>query len=202
MKSYAEVLSEERIGAGLSLRQLGEVAGLDHGYLSRIESGDIKRPRRTNVIRLADAIARHTDPDQRVATQERLRSRLLRAAGLAESSQPIITDVKRRFAARLREEDLQEHQIEAALNRVTIATMQRVLSGEEPIEKYPLSALHDPEAKLNFDQETVVLPGYEETIQAGQGASIRVTFKLTPTQRAQLTTIARLIGQIVSDRSS
>lgn len=197
MTPFAKALIAEREGAGLTLRQLSEASGLDHGYLSRLEKGKTKQPRRATVIKIADAIARLTDKAGLVATQERLRRLLLRAAGLSQSSKSVLDDIKRRFATRLEEEGLQPHQVEVALNHVTVTTMQRVLSGDEPIEKYPLASLHDPAAKLNLAQEVVVLPDYAENFQAGKRAAIRVSGQLNDSQRDLLGTIALVVQKVV-----
>lgn len=200
MTQFARALAKEREGASLTLRQLSEASGLDHGYLSRLEKGKTKQPRRSTVISVADAIARLTDRADLVATQERLRRLLLQAAGLSEPSKSVTDDIKRRFAIRLKEEGLQPRQVEVALQRVTLTTMQRVLSGDEPIEKYPLASLHDPAAKLNLAQEVVVLPDYAENFPAGKRAAIRVSGQLNDSQRALLASIARLVRQVVEDQ--
>ena len=200
MSNFAKALLAERKGAGLKLRQLSEASGLDSGYLSRLANGKTKQPRRATVIKIADAIARLTDRADLVATQERLRRILLQAAGLSEAPESVLEDTKRRFATRLEEEGLQPHQIEAALDRVTVTTMQRVLSGDEPIEKYPLASLHDPAAKLNLVQEVVVLPDYGENFSAGKRAAIRVSGQLNDSQRALLASIAKLVRHVVEDR--
>ncbi|MFI6700276.1 helix-turn-helix domain-containing protein [Streptomyces sp. NPDC050509] len=40
----------------LGLRALAERTGLDRGYLSRVERGQVRRPKRERVQRIADAL--------------------------------------------------------------------------------------------------------------------------------------------------
>jgi transcriptional regulator with XRE-family HTH domain len=41
---------------GLSVRELAELAGIDDGYLSRIETGDRNNPSEAIILRIAEAL--------------------------------------------------------------------------------------------------------------------------------------------------
>ncbi|WP_240901320.1 hypothetical protein [Thioalkalivibrio sp. XN279] len=127
---------------------------------------------------------------------------MLVAADLWDEFLPDPDDTRNRFAALLRREGYQEKQIEAALASVSPQTMSRVLSGEERIQKYPVSALTNPEAKLDLSQEAVVIPDFSYTFGAGLRAQILVSGELTDEQQRVLETVAKLIHQILPRPSS
>jgi HTH-type transcriptional regulator, competence development regulator len=43
-KRCGEILKQLRLARGLSFRELGSLAGIDHAYIYRLEKGDQKRP--------------------------------------------------------------------------------------------------------------------------------------------------------------
>jgi transcriptional regulator with XRE-family HTH domain len=49
-------IRKAREAAGLTLRQLAEAAGIDHGYLAHIEAGERAKPGADVLQRLADAL--------------------------------------------------------------------------------------------------------------------------------------------------
>lgn len=50
-----------REAKGISQRKLGEIVGLDSGYISRIERGEFKPPSEEKIVAIADALAGNRD---------------------------------------------------------------------------------------------------------------------------------------------
>lgn len=80
-EGFGSVLAELRQARRLSQARLAEMAGFDHSYVSRLETGS-RNPGRDSVVSLAEAMALPTDE----------RARLLRSAGFAgdERSDPAV----------------------------------------------------------------------------------------------------------------
>ena len=200
----AEAVKETRAFVNISLKKLATASGLDSAYLSRIETRKIRNPGIENVLKIADGLARAKD--NRLASQEEFRQKLLRAAGLEDESPPDAESVRQRFSARLSKEGLTRKQIQAAVDQVSLPTMRRVLDGDEPLEKYPVSALYDPEVRLDLNQDVVFIPGDEsdqnavETFPAGTRASFTVHGGLSESQRSLLRSVGKLIEKIVSEK--
>jgi transcriptional regulator with XRE-family HTH domain len=63
--AFGAVLKELRERAGLSQNQLAKLSGLDHSYLSRLESGQ-RHPSYDAVARLAKVLARDKQERERL----------------------------------------------------------------------------------------------------------------------------------------
>lgn len=195
-EQFAAALRAERETVGLSLRGLADAAGLNPGYLSRLEAGQIT-PQEENLVKLADALAMAVD--NRAATRETFRARLSEAAGRLPRRGAATDQVRQEFASRLRMEGLGDLQVQVALENVSVPTMVRVLKGEEPLEILPVNRLHDPDAVLNLDQEVVVIPDSTHDIRAGTRASIHVTGPMSIRQKEQVRLIAKLLASVLDD---
>nr|WP_276610914.1 helix-turn-helix domain-containing protein [Wenzhouxiangella sp. XN24] len=195
MATFGDVLKKEREVAGLTFRALGKATGLNHGYLSKLESGGVQ-PRKKNVILISDALAKCSG--QEGYAKEAVRERLLAAAGLSKMRQSVEQEIRDRFASLLENEGLQDHQIKEALEKVTTVSMQRVLAGDDQLHIRSLSASSDMNIISDLGQEVVVLSESEHCVRAGRRGEIRVRGEITPDQRDQLETIAKLIGQVLA----
>jgi predicted transcriptional regulator len=194
MNTLGEALKREREIAGLTLRALGEAAGLNHSYLSRLEKGDIQ-PRKKNVIKIADALAKRSI--EGLKAKETYRERLLVAAGLSEISPDVDTEIKERFAALLRKKGFTAYQIEQALNKVTTISMQRVLAKKERLQSLPIKEITEDVLERHRGEQIVVLSESGHRFKAGKRGEIRVDGDVSSTQHSQLETIAKLIGQVL-----
>ena len=135
-------LTEIRESVKISLRKLAEEAELDPAYLSRIERGEIQRPGRETIEKIAAALCRMKE-FQEADCEELNRQLLLKAKyklsidelGLKphQSNTIIIEEL---FAQRLRDIGVAETFILDLKEDVSVHQMSKVLSGEEPL---PLS---------------------------------------------------------------
>lgn len=131
-KGFGETLRELREARDISLRALADAAGMDPAYLSRIENGKTGVPKKATVERLARALCEQQDLFGEECKQ--LERQLLGAADHLQSREDLIDDLADRFGARLREQGFPENLIDDALARVPLATMRKVLLGEEKLE--------------------------------------------------------------------
>ena len=69
--SFGAWLRDQRQAAGLSLRDLGQRADLDHTYLSKVEAGKVPPPTDEAVQRLARALGDEEGVGAALATEER-----------------------------------------------------------------------------------------------------------------------------------
>lgn len=60
MKSFASVLKESRLRAGLTQKELANQIGLDHSYISKIERSAADPPSRDKVLAMADSLGLET----------------------------------------------------------------------------------------------------------------------------------------------
>lgn len=195
-ETFAQALRAERDRASLSLRRLAETAGVNPGYVSRLEAAQIT-PQLPNVLQLADALAEAAS-DRAPATRERIRTRLATAAGHIPSGKGAIADLKDRFEALLKERGLDVRQIAVALDSVSMATMRSVLNGDERLEIARPGEPGGATVASLPGEEIVVLPPTEHQFPAGPHASITVRLPLTRQQRQQVTLIAQLLRSILS----
>jgi transcriptional regulator with XRE-family HTH domain len=120
----------ERLSAGL--RGIAAEAGMDPAYLSRVETGTI-RPKRETVERLASALCAQDGVGE--AACREMRRALLDAAGHPLPHDEVLDSLEDQFAALLRStHQLGEVAVRSALEQVPLATMRRVLAGEEDLE--------------------------------------------------------------------
>ena len=134
-------LTEVRENVKTSLRKLAEEAEIDPAYLSRIERGEIQRPGRETIERIAAALCRMKELQE--AECEELNRRLLLKAKYKLSDAALLglkphqsITIEELFAQRLRERRVPEPFVLAAKKNVPVHQMSKVLSGEEPL---PLS---------------------------------------------------------------
>ena len=132
-------LTEIRESVKISLRKLAEEAELDPAYLSRIERGEIQRPGRETIEKIAAALCRMKELQE--AECEELNRRLLLkakyklsdAALLGLKQHQISATIEELFAQRLRDRGVPEPFVLDAKKKVPPHLMSKVLSGEEPL---------------------------------------------------------------------
>jgi transcriptional regulator with XRE-family HTH domain len=131
-KSFGELLREIRENLSISMRSLAGSADMDPAYLSRIENGKTGAPKQETVERLADALCKEHQLEQ--VDCERLTRQLLVSADHLQEGEELIDDLANRFSDRLRDAGFPEENIDEAMARVPLATMRKVLLGEEKLE--------------------------------------------------------------------
>lgn len=191
---FGDLVKVERTRKGLSLRQLAQLAGLNPGYVYRLESNAVT-PKEENLLKLADALA--TAGDKTPQTRERYRRELAEAAGKLQTDPDGVSAIKSDFAARLKAEGLAKAAIDVALEAVSLPTMVRVLRGEEPLS---IDRTGNPAllvAAQGRGEDVVVIPKAEHEFRAGDRAVINVSGALSPEQQEQLRLLARVVQSIV-----
>ena len=121
-----------------SLRKLAEEAEIDPAYLSRIERGEIQRPGRETIEKIAAALCRMKE-FQEADCEELNRKLLLKAKyklSIDELGLKPHQSIEELFAQRLRDLDVPETFILDLKEDISVHQMSKVLSGEEPL---PLS---------------------------------------------------------------
>jgi len=81
----AELISVARELKGWTLRDLDKASGVSHAMISQIETGKVRNPSFTTVVRLVDALGISLD---RAATAEREKLKILRKSGVWEPEEP------------------------------------------------------------------------------------------------------------------
>lgn len=194
-ETFGSLLTRERESLGFSIRKLAGLAGLNPGYLSRLEAGKIT-PQEENLIKLADVFGVAAGQGQ--AARETYRRRFADAAGRVPKKAEQISKIKDEFEAILKLEGLAKAEIQSALEAVSLPTMIRVIRGEEPLT---IMRHGDPRASAaairDREDEIVVIAQHESEFKAGSRASIRIMGALGPEQQAQIRIIAKLIESIV-----
>ena len=147
-------LTEIRESVKISLRKLAEEAELDPAYLSRIERGEIQRPGRETIEKIAAALCRMKEFQE--ADCEELNRQLLRKAkyklSIDELGLKPHQSIEELFVQRLRDLDVPETFIHDLKEGVSVHQMSKVLSGEEPL---PLSIknIDDPSHIKELNKE-------------------------------------------------
>jgi len=132
INDFGNSLRKTREEIGVGLRAIAADAGMDPAYLSRVETGTI-RPKRETVERLAGALCAQEGVSEHACSQ--IRRALLDAAGHPLPHDEVLDSLEDQFAALLQSTgQLGEAAIRSALERVPLATMRRVLAGEEDLE--------------------------------------------------------------------
>lgn len=131
-QSFGELLREIRRNRRITMRTLASSADMDPAYLSRIENGKTGAPKRETVERLAQALCEEQLLEQ--GECDELTRQLLVSAGHLQGRKELIDDLSDRFSSRLRDEGFPEENIDEALAKVPLATMRKVLLGEEKLE--------------------------------------------------------------------
>ena len=121
-KSFGSTLKSNREMRGISRPALGM-----EGQLIRLEEGETKRPRKTTVNRIADALSNKASDN--ALERSRLLDELMRSAGHAENINEHIDRLKIRCVERLRRTDdagWSEHEIHTIVDHLKPATLQRI----------------------------------------------------------------------------
>ena len=154
-KSFGELLRKIREDLRISMRSLASAAEMDPAYLSRIENGKTGAPKQETVARLADALCKEHQLEQ--VDCERLTRQLLVAADHLQEGEELINDLSDRFSDRLRDEGFPEERIDEAVARVPLATMRKVLLGEEKLEigYWPEFPVEEMQARIDAGEEVI-----------------------------------------------
>ena len=189
-----DLVNQERTRLGLSLRQLAQLAGLNPGYVYRLQSNAVI-PKEENLLKLADALAAADDNTPK--TREKYRRKLAEVAEKIPTNPDEVAAIKTDFASRLKAEGLHKKAIDVAVKEVSLPTMVRVLKGEEPLlidhEGNPALLA----AAQERGEEVVTIPKAEHEFRAGDRAAIHVSGALSPEQQEQLRLLARVVQSIV-----
>jgi transcriptional regulator with XRE-family HTH domain len=204
-------LRDLREAGGVSLRGLAKETGFDAAYLSRVERVLSPPPRRENIHKIAEALCKLQD----LNTEEcqKLKRTLLDSAKQLTNHKDLISDLRYRFADRLREEGLQESFIRDTMIKVSLNDMEKVLSGEEPLEIAPANSISAAEIKRRESKgESVkeirdrpfpskrIRPANRRRFRAGMRAFIEVDGILSAYQIEQLRSITPLIRTILNSK--
>jgi len=213
---FGYFLRDIRENGNISLRKLAQETHLDPAYLSRMEREMSPAPRTEVVQRIAKALCGLQNLS--MAECEKLKRDLLDSAGQLTDNADLIDDLKQRFAERLRDQGIAESYIIDAVNKVSLETMDRVLSGQEKLEiadmgSLSLNEIKDRESKgeeihsLKKKKACVPLPPrrvsktVEKTkLQAGSRAFIEVDGGLTSHQEELLRSVANTVRFILKGK--
>ena len=208
---FGYVLRDLREAGGISLRGLAKETGFDAAYLSRVERVLSPPPRRENIHKIAEALCKLQELN--VEECQKLKRTLLDSARQLTNPKDLISDLRYRFADRLREEGVQESFIRDAMMKVSLNDMEKVLSGEEPLEIAPANSISAAEIKRReLKGESVkelrdrpfpsrrIRPSNRRRFQAGTRAFIEVNGTLSSYQISQLRSVAPLIRNILDTK--
>jgi len=131
-KSFGSTLRDIREDGSISLRGLAKETGLDAAYLSRVERELNPAPKAEVIQKIAQTLCNIQQLD--TAECEKLKRTLLKSSEQLADHSDLIRDLKHRFADRLRDEGVEESYIIDAIKKVSLESMEKVLSDEEPLE--------------------------------------------------------------------
>ena len=131
-KSFGGSLREIREDGGISLRSLAKESEVDAAYLSRIERELNPAPKVEVIQKIAETLCQLMLLD--TANCEKLKRTLLESSEQLADHTDLIKDLKHRFADRLRDEGVEEPYIIDAIKKVSLESMESVLSGNEPLK--------------------------------------------------------------------
>ena len=131
-KSFGSTLREIREDGSISLRSLAKVAEVDAAYLSRVERELNPAPKAEVIQKIAETLCQSMELD--TANCEKLKRTLLESSEQLVGHSDLIRDLKHRFADRLRDEGVEEAYIIDAIKKVSLESMENVLSGKEPLK--------------------------------------------------------------------
>ena len=210
---FGYALRDLRESGGITLRGLANETGFDVAYLSRVERVLSPPPRRDNILKIAEALCKLQDLNPEAC--QKLKRTLLDSARQLTNPKDLISDLRYRFADRLREEGVQESFIRDAMMKVSLDDMEKVLSGEEPLEIAPANSISAAEIKSReLKGESVkelrdrpfsnkrIRPSNRRRFQAGVRAFIEVNGALSSYQINQLKAITPLIRTILNSKLS
>ena len=132
LTKFGKTLREIREDGNISLRGLAKETGLDAAYLSRVERELNPAPKAEVIQKIAQILCNIQQLD--TAECEKLKRTLLKSSEQLADHSDLIRDLKHRFADRLRDEGVEESYIIDAIKKVSLETMEKVLSDEEPLE--------------------------------------------------------------------
>ena len=203
-----------------SLRKLAEEAEIDPAYLSRIERGEINRPGRETIEKIAAALCRMKE-FQEADCEELNRQLLLKAKyklsidelGLKphQSNTIIIEEL---FAQRLRDIGVAETFILDLKEDVSVHQMSKVLSGEEPLPLSINKKAKEDDSSMTFEDSdsdyikkisNLILRDApqrsqrdeERKFRAGARAFIQVDGELTSSQEEQIRALTAVVRSIL-----
>ena len=208
---FGYVLRDIREVGKISLRALASETGFDSAYLSRVERSLSPAPRNENIHKIGEALCKLQNLD--VDGCAKIKRTLLDSARQLTNHRDLISDLKFRFADRLREEGVQESFIRDAVMKVSLDDMEKVLSGEEPLEIAPANSISAAEIKRRESKGESVKeirdrpfprsrtrPSNRRRFQAGTRAFIEVNGSLSAYQTEQLRSITPLIRTILNSK--
>lgn len=204
---FGYYLRDLREISGASLRKLAQEANLDPAYLSRVEREMSPAPRIEIVERLAKALCEIQDLP--IIDCEKLKRDLLDAAGQLIDNKDLVDDLKQRFAERLRAQGITESQIIDVVSKVDLATMSRVLSGEEKLEIRSVDSisLNEIKQRESKGEEVHLLPTKRSNktvnktkLRAGSHAFIEIDGDLSTNQEELLRSVANTIRIILKEK--
>ena len=132
LTNFGKILREIREEGNISLRGLAKETGLDAAYLSRVERELNPAPKAEVIQKIAQTLCNIQQLD--TAECEKLKRTLLKSSEQLADHSDLIRDLKHRFADRLRDEGVEESYIIDAIKKVSLESMEKVLSDEEPLE--------------------------------------------------------------------
>ena len=132
LNNFGKILREIREDGNISLRGLAKETGLDAAYLSRVERELNPAPKAEVIQKIAQTLCNIQQLD--TAECEKLKRTLLKSSEQLADHSDLIRDLKHRFADRLRDEGVEESYIIDAIKKVSLESMEKVLSDEEPLE--------------------------------------------------------------------
>ena len=209
-------LTEIRESVKTSLRKLAEEAELDPAYLSRIERGEIQRPGRETIEKIAAALCRIKELQE--ADCEELNRQLLIKAKYKLSIDELGLSIEDLFAQRLRDGGVAEPFVLEAKKNVSPHQMTKVLSGELPIN---INNIDGASNKISPDFSSIPVEDSdsdyinkisnfiirdapqrsqrveERKFRAGARAFIQVDGELTTSQEEQIRALTALLRSIL-----
>ena len=132
VKSFGRTLREIREDGSISLRSLAKESEVDAAYLSRVERELNPAPKAEVIQKIAETLCQIMELD--TANCEKLKRNLLESSEQLVGHSDLIRDLKHRFADRLRDEGVEEAYIIDAIKKVSLESMENVLSGKEPLK--------------------------------------------------------------------
>jgi len=130
--NFGKILRKIREEENISLRGLAKETGLDAAYLSRVERELNPAPKAEVIKKIAQTLCNIQQLD--TAECEKLKRTLLESSEQLADHSDLIRDLKHRFADRLRDEGVEEPYIIDAIKKVSLESMENVLSGNEPLK--------------------------------------------------------------------
>ena len=165
-KSFGSTLREIREDGSISLRSLAKESDVDVAYLSRVERELNPAPKAEVIQKIAEALCQIMQLD--TANCEKLKRTLLESSEQLVGHSDLIKDLKHRFADRLRDEGVEEPYIIDAIKKVSLESMENVLSGNEPLKiarekSYPEQMIKEMKSS---DEEVQMLMDYSYGIDS------------------------------------